>query len=102
MERLTENTIKGLKIEHGSCYEFEVAINDDGEKAYCYLKKPSIQALAIAEQFNKDRYKYLEVLLNDCWLKGDERIKTDDEAKYTTMLHCDSLFQLRECSLKKL
>ncbi len=101
MNKLTEAQIKALKKEHGSCIEIEVAINDEGEKAVCYLKKPSIVTLATASNFSEDKFRYLEVLFNGCWIKGDDRIRQDDEAKYTVMLYCDSFFQLREAEVKK-
>ena len=101
MKKATETQIKMWKQQHGSIYEFEVELEED-KKAICYLKKPSIIGLAAASAFLEDKFKYLEILLNECWIDGDQAIKTDEEAKYTTMLYCDKLFQIKEATLKKL
>ncbi|GHV11720.1 hypothetical protein FACS1894162_7350 [Bacteroidia bacterium] len=42
----------------------------------CYLHRPDRKALSAASVIGKtDPLKYNEILLNNCWLGGDEEIK---------------------------
>lgn len=70
---VTENQIKSWKKEHGEVFRFDVG------KKVCYLKKPSRNALSYASMAAQtDPLKYNEFILEDCWLAGDEEIKTDN------------------------
>ncbi len=68
-----EEQIAVWKEKHGKVYAYEV----DGKT--CYLKKPSRKALSAAAVVGqRDPLKYNEVLIANCWLGGDEEIKTED------------------------
>ena len=70
----TDKQITTWKKEHGEI--FRIVVEDKA----CYLKKPSRKALGYAAVAAKDNpMKYTEVLLDDCWLGGDEEIKTNDD-----------------------
>lgn len=97
MEKLTKKQIEDLKAAHGTVYEIEV-----GGKI-CYLRKPSrkvLSAAAVAGQ--KDPMKYNEIILTNCWLSGDEEIKTDDVLFLGVAGVLSELVEAKEASLKKL
>ena len=43
-----------------------------------------------------------EVLLENCWLGGDESIKTDDAKFFGVAAKLDEIVQIREAEIKKL
>lgn len=93
-----QNQINAWKAEHGEIFYFKVG--DDKE---CYLKKPSRQTLsyaAVAAQ--TDPLQYNEVILNDCWLAGDEDIKTDTGLFLSISQHLPSLVQMVTVEMVKL
>ena len=73
-----------------------------GDKV-AYLKRPSRQALSAAAVVGKnDPMKYNEILLNNCWLDGDEEIKTDDSLFLGVSAKLGELVEVKEAELKKL
>jgi len=68
-----------------------------------YLKKPNRKALGAAAVVGKaDPMKYNEILLNNCWIEGDEKIKTDDSLFLGVSAQLAELIEIKEASLKKL
>jgi hypothetical protein len=68
-----------------------------------YLKRPSRKALGYASVSGKDNpLKFNEVLLNDCWLGGDEAIKTDDTLFLSASAKIAELIHVEEAELEKL
>lgn len=93
-----QNQINAWKAEHGEIYYFKV-----GDNKECYLKKPSRQTLsyaAVAAQ--TDPLQYNEVILNDCWLAGDEDIKSDTGLFLSISQHLPSLVQMVTVEMVKL
>lgn len=71
-----------------------------GDKV-AYLKRPSRQALSAAAVVGKnDPMKYNEILLNNCWLDGDEEIKTDDSLFLGVSAKLGELVEVKEAELK--
>ena len=69
----TPQQIEAWKRQHGDIYAVECG------DSICYLKKPSRKALGYASYASKTNpLNFNETILNDCWLGGDESIKTDD------------------------
>lgn len=96
-EKTIEQKIKEWKEKHGDVYQVEV----DGHIAY--LKKPSRKALGAAAVIGKsDPMKYNEVLLNNCWIEGDEAIKTDDALFLGVSAQLAEIIEIKEATLKKL
>lgn len=94
---ITEEQIEAWKKKHGSVYSETV----DSKTAY--LKKPDRKALSAAAVLGKtDPMKYNEVLLNNCWLGGDEEIKTNDELFLGVSSKLADLIEIKEAELKKL
>lgn len=89
--------IEEWKGKYGDVYQVEV----DGHVAY--LKKPSRKALGAAAVIGKsDPMKYNEVLLNNCWIEGDEAIKTDDALFLGVSAQLAEVIEIKEATLKKL
>lgn len=92
-----EQKIEEWKKKYGDVYQVEV----DGHTAY--LKKPSRKALGAAAVIGKqDPMKYNEVLLNNCWIEGDETIKTDDALFLGVSAQLAEIIEIKEATLKKL
>ncbi len=92
-----EQKIKEWKEKHGEVYGYTA-----GEKE-CFLKKPNRKVLAAAATVGKnDPIRYNEILLNGCWLGGDEEIKTDDAYFLGVSAKLAELVEVKEGELKKL
>jgi hypothetical protein len=78
-------------------YRYEV------EGKACYLRKPDRKTLSAASVLGKsDPLKYNEVILKNCWLDGDEEIKTDDGLFLGISGRLAELIEIKEGELKKL
>lgn len=92
-----EAKIATWKAKHGEVFMVEV----DGKIAY--LKKPDRKTISAATMVGKnDPIKFTEILLANCWIEGDEEIKTDNELFFGVAAHLDKLMQAKEATLKKL
>lgn len=77
----------------------EVTIEDKT----CYLRKPDRSTLSMAATLGKsDPIKYSEIMLERCWLGGDEEIKTVDEYFFAAAAKVAELIKIKEASVKKL
>lgn len=89
--------IEEWKAKHGDIFRIKVLDKE------CYLKKPSRKALGYASMAGKDNpLKFNEVLLNDCWLGGDEEIKTNDDLFLSASAKIAELIKVEEAELEKL
>lgn len=92
-----EEKIAEWKKAYGEVFQVEV----DGHVAY--LKKPTRKALSAAAVIGKtDPMKYNEILLNNCWIEGNEAIKTDDSLFLGISAQLAELIEIKEATLKKL
>ena len=92
----TPEQIEAWKRQYGDVF---VATVDD---SICYLKRPSRKALGYASFASKNNpLNFNEVILNDCWLGGDESIKTDDSKFLGVSVVLPELIELKEAELKK-
>lgn len=97
MAKLTQKQIEELKSKYGEVYEVEV---DD---KVCYLKKPTRKTLSAAATVGqKDPMKYNEIILANCWIQGDEEIKTNDALFLGVSGILSELIDIKEAKLKKL
>ncbi len=97
MEKPTEQQIKAWKKEHGDIFMLQV------EDKVAYLKKPSRKALSYATATAaKDPMKFNELMLNSCWVAGDEEIKTDDSFFLAAAAKIAELIEVKEADLVKL
>jgi hypothetical protein len=68
----SKEQIEQWKKEHGELFHYQV-----GEK-FAILKKPSRKTISYASvAAQTDPMKYNDIILQDCWVAGDEEIKTD-------------------------
>jgi hypothetical protein len=75
-------------------------IEVDGRIAY--LKKPTRMILKMIESTAQTTYDEAEILLENCWLEGDEAIKTEDDLFYSSMALVLNLVTLKKARVKKL
>lgn len=98
---VTEKQIAEWKSKFGSIYK--ITVGNDGDKKECYLRQPSRKALGYASQAGKENpMKFNEVILNECWLAGDEEIKTDDTLFLSVSGKIAEIIEIKEASLEKL
>ncbi|MDR1543881.1 MAG: hypothetical protein LBS50_05630 [Prevotellaceae bacterium] len=68
-----------------------------------FTTKPSRKALGYASMAGKDNpLKFNEVILNDCWLAGDEEFKIDDTLFLSVSAKIAELIQVKEAELEEL
>ena len=90
-------TNRGLERQYGNV--FIATVGD----SVCYLKKPSRKALGYASFASKNNpLNFNEVILNDCWLGGDESIRTDDSKFLGISGAIAQLIEVKEAEIKKL
>lgn len=93
----TPEQIEAWKRQYGDI--FAVTVGD----GICYLKKPSRKALGYATFASKsDPLKFNEVILNECWIDGDESIRTDDSKFLGLSGVLSELIEVKEAEIKKL
>lgn len=92
---ITPEQIEAWKKKWGDVFCVTV-----GDKV-AYLKRPSRQALSAAAVVGKnDPMKYNEILLGNCWLAGDEEIKSDDSLFLGVSAKLGELVEIKEAELK--
>ncbi|WP_234118759.1 MULTISPECIES: hypothetical protein [Bacteroides] len=97
VEKTIEQKISEWKAKHGDVFQVEV----DGRVAY--LKRPDRKVLGAAAVTGKsDPMKYNEVILNNCWLEGDEEIRTNDAMFLGVSAQLAEIIEIKEATLKKL
>ena len=97
MKEITTEQIAAWKKKYGAVYEIAV----DGKK--CYLRKPDRKTLSYASAVGtNDPLKFSEIMLNGCWLGGDEEIKTNDDLFLSVSGKLGELIETKEAELKKL
>lgn len=92
-----QNVIDAWKAKHGDVFEIRV---DDKR---CYLKRPDRKTLSYASAVGtKDPLRFNEILLNNCWLDGDEEIKTNDSLFLSVSQKLAELIEIKEAEIVKL
>lgn len=85
------------KKKFGDIYVYEA----DGKK--CYLHRPSRAVVSAASVIGKeDPFKFAEVVLENCWLDGDECLRTDDAYFMGLSQQISQLVEIKTGQLKKL
>lgn len=94
----TKEQIENLKKEHGQIFVFKA---ESGES--CILRKPTRKELSYASMAGQnDPIKFSELILNGCWLVGDEQIKTDDELFMGVSQLLGDMIKIKSFELEKL
>lgn len=77
--KATQKQIEEWKAKYGTVYQLQ---SEDGKT--CYIFDPISKLIivkAITAAALKGTFEFVEALLNNCWIDGDESIKTDDRIK---------------------
>lgn len=97
MENLSEKQIKDLKAKHGEIFLVQV------EDKQCILRKPLRKDLSIATRLSaQDPMKFNEVILEQCWIEGDEEIKKEDSYYLAVSGQIAEIIEVKQASIKKL
>jgi hypothetical protein len=97
MNKASKEQIQEWKKKHGEVFEVVV-----GDKV-CYLHKPTRKILSFAfTKAQNDPLATAEVILENCWLGGDEEIKTDDDYFLGANSQIDKIIEVKEAEIKKL
>ena len=94
---VTKEQIKQWKAKYKEVFVLRV---DD---KVAYLRTPDRATLSYASTLaTKDPMKFNEAILTNCWLVGDEEIKTDDALFLSASSKLGELIQIKEATLEKL
>ena len=92
----TAEQIAAWKEQFGDVFAVTV------EGSICYLKKPNRKTMSIVASLANNPIRANEALLQNCWLGGDESIKTDDEKFYAASAQLSEIVQVKEAEITKL
>ena len=101
MYTYTQDQLEGWKKKFGDGNVFEVAVEDKK----VILHKPSRRDLSYAMAGSnqaKDSVKFSEILLNQCWIEGDEEIRQNDDYFLAVVPVLGALAETKEAEIKKL
>jgi|SRR5690606_794681 len=101
--QVTDEQIAAWKKSHDTVILIKVK-NKDGSTSVCYLKEADRQtaSLAYTHIANKRMIDAGAVFLTNCWLGGDERIKTEDRLYIAACQQAYECLDLAESSSEKL
>lgn len=92
-----EQKIENWKKKYGGVF---IIVSDDKQ---AYLHKPSRPTLKAAFSLAaEDPLGMAEVIIENCWLEGDEEFKTDDDYLVGAMKQLQAMIGGKETELKKL
>lgn len=95
--KATQEQIQAWKAQYGEVFKISV-----GDKS-CYLRKPSRKTMGYAAMASKDNpLKFNEVILDGCWIAGDEEIRTNDDLFMSVSAKVGKLIEIKEAELVKL
>ena len=92
----TAEQIAVWKKKHGDIFKVEVG------DSVCYLKKPDRKTVKYVASVGNDPIRGNEILLENCWLGGDDAIKTDDSLFYGASSRLKEIVEVKDSELKKL
>jgi len=101
MFEYTADQLKDWKKKYGDDKIFEIVVDD--KKAI--LHKPTRKDLSFAMAGSsqaKDSIKLAEILLNQCWIDGDNEIKENDDYFFGAVHKLEVLSETKEAEIKKL
>ena len=93
----TPEQIEAWKQTHGDVYAIKV------EDKIGYLRKVDRKTLSFASTIGtKDPMKFNEIILTNCWLGGDDALKTNDDYFLAVSGKLSELIVIKEAELAKL
>lgn len=97
-EKVTQETIDAWKKKHGEIFMISF---EDGTTAY--LKSPDRKVLGFAmTKMQTNPLGFAEVILNQCFIGGNEAVKTDDKYFLGAASQLEGLVEAKQAELKKL
>ncbi len=99
------NKVKRWKNQYGKVYQIFVSIDgEDGEEeVYGILKTPDMATIkAFRSTYAQDELQAQINYVNDTWIDGDERIKTNPIYFLSFCAKAGKILELRETRLVKL
>ncbi len=98
----TAEQIAEWKKQHGDVFALK-AEDAEGKPHVCYLRTPKRRDLSAASVAGKvDPLKFNETILRQCWLGGDEAIRTDDRMFLSVSGKIPDILEVAEAELEKL
>lgn len=95
--KTTPEQVAEWKAKYGDVFKISV------EDKVCFLKTPTRKALGYASQVGTtDPMKFNEIILNECWIDGDQDIKTNDMLFLSVSAKLAEIIQVKEAQLEKL
>lgn len=95
--QVSQEQIDAWKAEYKTVWALKV----DGRVAY--IKKPDRKTLGYASTAGaKDPMKFNEILMKECFIGGDEEIKTDDDLFLAASSQLAQIIEVKEAELEKL
>lgn len=100
---ITQEQLAAFKKAHTDVFKISVK-RADGTKAVCYLKPAdrNVTAMAMSKMGANKLLEAGEALLTNCWLAGDEDIKTNDKLYVAAAQQAYSAFDIPESEVEKL
>lgn len=96
--KTTSAQIAEWKEKHGDVFKIKA---DNGKEAF--LRKPTRKELSYAMTLAQSNpLGFAETILKNCWLAGDEELRTDDAYFLGVSGQLDSLMEVKAVELKKL
>lgn len=93
----TPEEIAKLKKENGALYGYEV----DGLS--CILRQPSRKVIEAASVLGQDApFKFAEVVIQNCWVAGDEELRTEDRYFMGLAQKINEIVEIKVGEVKKL
>lgn len=94
---ITQEQIQEWKQKHGQVFKIVV------EDKECYLKAPDRKVMSFATSMGANEpIKFNEMVLNQCWLGGDEEIKTNDSYFFGASAQLAGIIEVKTATLEKL
>lgn len=98
---ITAEQIELWRAKHRKVYQIDV--DDDGEVFTAYFRRPDNETLAATTSLaQRDPYKAMSVLFENCWLGGDPLIKDDAVLRMAATQKLDGLVASVVANLKNL
>ena len=99
---VNETKIAELKQQHGDIFAVKVR-DTEGDIHVAYLRKPKRRDLSAASVAgSKDPLKFNETIMRQCWIAGDETIRTDDYLFLAASGVISDIVEVGEDELEKL
>ena len=97
MPKATKEQIDAWKKKYGKIYQLTA------EDSICYIRKPDRKILGHATSVAGDEpIKFNEIILNDCWLAGDESMREDDAKFFGISEKLAEIIDKAETEIKEL